>query len=67
MLVPWELVTDVTDSVSSAASGAADRLADDAQQASAERAFSKSLAVSAMRCTLTYVLIPFVFPIIGFG
>jgi len=33
----------------------------------AERAFSKSIAVSAIRCTLTYVLIPFVFPIIGFG
>lgn len=35
--------------------------------ASAERAFSKSILVSAVRCTLTYVLIPFVFPIIGFG
>ena len=34
---------------------------------SAERAFSKSILVSAVRCTLTYVLIPFVFPIIGFG
>jgi hypothetical protein len=33
----------------------------------AERAFSKSILVSAVRCTLTYVLIPFVFPIIGFG
>lgn len=33
----------------------------------AERAFTKSIAVSAIRCTLTYVLIPFVFPIIGFG
>ncbi|MEZ5243608.1 MAG: hypothetical protein R2707_00805 [Acidimicrobiales bacterium] len=33
----------------------------------AERAFSKSIAVSAVRCTLTYVLIPFIFPIIGFG
>jgi hypothetical protein len=67
MLVPWELVTDVTDSVSSAASGAADRPVDDAQLASAERAFSKSLLVSAVRCTLTYVLIPFIFPIVGFG
>lgn len=36
-------------------------------QVAAERAFSKSVAVSAVRCTLTYVLIPFVFPIIGFG
>ena len=38
-----------------------------ADVASAERAFSKSIAVSAVRCTLTYVLIPFVFPLIGFG
>ena len=33
----------------------------------AERAFSKSVAVSAVRCTLTYVLIPFVFPLVGWG
>ena len=33
----------------------------------AEAAFSKSIVVSAVRCTLTYVLIPFVFPIMGFG
>lgn len=33
----------------------------------AEKAFSKSIAVSAIRCTLTYVLIPFVFPIVGWG
>ena len=33
----------------------------------AENAFSKSVLVSAVRCTLTYVLIPFVFPIVGFG
>ncbi|MEQ8840873.1 MAG: hypothetical protein RIB98_07825 [Acidimicrobiales bacterium] len=36
-------------------------------EVAAERAFSKSIAVSAIRCTLTYVLIPFVFPVIGFG
>ena len=29
--------------------------------------FSTSLLISAVRCTLTYVLIPFVFPLIGFG
>ena len=40
---------------------------DGAELASAERAFSKSIAVPAVRCTLTYVLIPFVFPLIGFG
>ena len=34
---------------------------------SAEKTFSTSLVISAVRCTLTYVLIPFVFPIIGFG
>ena len=54
-------MTDVTTSPSSAASRPVDATA------SAERAFSKSIAVSAIRCTLTYVLIPFVFPIIGFG
>jgi uncharacterized membrane protein len=31
----------------------------------AERTFSISLLVSAVRCTLTYVLIPWVFPILG--
>jgi hypothetical protein len=34
---------------------------------SAERAFSKSIIVSAVRCTLAYVLIPFAFPLIGLG
>jgi hypothetical protein len=38
-----------------------------AELVGAERAFSKSLAVSAIRCTLTYVLIPFVFPLVGWG
>lgn len=33
----------------------------------AENAFSKSILVSAVRCTLTYVLIPFVFPLVGWG
>ncbi|MGB1506844.1 MAG: hypothetical protein ACPHIC_08300 [Acidimicrobiales bacterium] len=33
----------------------------------AEKAFSTSVVISAVRCTLTYVLIPFVFPLIGFG
>ncbi len=33
----------------------------------AEKAFSKSIAGSAIRCTLTYVLIPFVFPLVGWG
>ncbi|MBT5581077.1 MAG: hypothetical protein HOJ56_12270 [Acidimicrobiaceae bacterium] len=35
--------------------------------ADAERTFSKSIAVSAIRCSLTYVLIPFVFPLVGWG
>lgn len=53
-------MTDVTaaPSASSVSSG---------ESVAAERAFSKSILVSAVRCTLTYVLIPFVFPIIGFG
>jgi len=39
----------------------------DVSTGQAENAFSKSVAVSAIRCTLTYVLIPFVFPLLGFG
>lgn len=39
----------------------------DVSAADAENTFSKSVLVSAVRCTLTYVLIPFVFPLIGFG
>lgn len=39
----------------------------DISAADAENTFSKSVLVSAVRCTLTYVLIPFVFPLIGFG
>ncbi|MDG1366719.1 MAG: hypothetical protein P8P85_06650 [Acidimicrobiales bacterium] len=39
----------------------------DVSAADAEKTFSKSVLVSAVRCTLTYVLIPFVFPLIGFG
>ena len=34
---------------------------------SAERAFSQSVVISGVRCSLTYVLIPFVFPLLGFG
>ena len=33
----------------------------------AENAFSKSILVSAVRCTFTYLLIPFGFPLIGLG
>lgn len=54
------LVTDVTAAPSAPSTSTGD-------QDAAERAFSKSILVSAVRCTLTYVLIPFVFPIIGFG
>ena len=31
----------------------------------AEKGFSKSILVSAVRCTLTYVILPFVTPLIG--
>lgn len=58
-------VTDVT--ASPTANAPTTTAPDGAELASAERAFSKSIAVSAIRCTLTYVLIPFVFPLIGFG
>ena len=33
--------------------------------AKAERVFSKSVAISGIRCTLTYVVFPFVAPLIG--
>ncbi len=36
-----------------------------ATQDGAHRAFSRSMVISAVRCTLTYVVFPFVFPIIG--
>jgi len=31
----------------------------------AERVFSKSVAISGIRCTLTYVVFPFVAPLVG--
>ena len=55
-------MTEVQTPASDAAGPAAD-----VSTADAESAFSKSVLVSAVRCTLTYVLIPFVFPLIGFG
>ena len=61
--VPWGTVTDVTASSATSATEAAGT----DTVASAERAFSKSLFVSGVRCTLTYVLIPFVFPLVGWG
>jgi len=33
----------------------------------AERAFSTSVVISGIRCTLAYVVFPFVFPLIGLG
>jgi hypothetical protein len=33
--------------------------------ADAQRGFSRSIVVSAIRCTLTYVVLPFVTPLIG--
>ncbi len=35
------------------------------EEAGAERTFSISIAVSAVRCTLAYVLIPWIFPFLG--
>lgn len=37
----------------------------DHQDARAERTFSISISISAIRCTFTYVLIPLVFPFLG--
>ena len=45
----------------------ASRLATTDDVQSAERAFSRSVLISGVRCSLTYVLIPFVFPLVGFG
>jgi hypothetical protein len=36
-----------------------------ATSASAYRMFQKSMTISALRCTLTYVIFPIVFPLIG--
>lgn len=55
-------MTDVHTPAAGAAAGP-----DAITAADAESAFSKSVLVSAVRCTLTYVLIPFVFPLVGFG
>lgn len=38
-----------------------------APEGAAQRAFSTSILVSATRCILTYIVIPFVAPIIGFA
>ena len=38
-----------------------------AQTARAERAFSVSMLISAVRCTLSYVVIPFLAPLAGFA
>ena len=59
-------MTDVTSARTPTAASTADTSGGGAASA-AERAFSQSVAVSAVRCTLTYVLIPFVFPLIGWG
>lgn len=36
-------------------------------EAAARRAFSTSMLVSATRCLLTYIVLPFVAPLIGIG
>lgn len=38
-----------------------------AEKASAERIFSTALLVSATRCLLTYIVLPFVAPALGFA
>ena len=37
----------------------------DSSTADAQRGFNRSILVSAIRCTLTYVVLPFVAPIVG--
>lgn len=46
------------------------RISDTPRQVSAavaQRTFRRSMSISAVRCTLTYVVFPFVFPAIGFA
>ena len=56
-------MTDTAAPISTTPGAATDASAETTEQA--ERTFSISLLVSAVRCTLTYVLIPWVFPLIG--
>ena len=57
-------MTDVADAPTSASTAPAVPV--DAEGAEkAERTFSFSLLVSAVRCTLTYVLFPWAFPLLG--
>jgi len=48
-----------------AAAPARDRAAQVADEETAQRVFTTSLLISATRCLLTYVLFPFVAPVIG--
>ncbi len=57
--IPWSPVTDTTAPITSPPGTVAETTK------RAERTFSISLFVSAVRCTLTYVLIPWVFPVLG--
>ena len=56
-------MTDTTSPVNAAAAAPGAPAAEGTERA--ERTFSISLLVSAVRCTLTYVLIPWVFPLLG--
>jgi ABC-type iron transport system FetAB permease component len=40
---------------------------DAAGEAAAQRAFSTAMLVSAVRCLLTYIILPFVAPALGFA
>ena len=59
-------MADVTDTAINAkdVAGASCPIDSDGE-AKAERTFSISIAISATRCTLTYVLIPWIFPFLG--
>ncbi len=57
------VVTDTT--INAAATTTAPSVVDAVGEARAERTFSISIAISAVRCTLTYVLIPWIFPVLG--
>lgn len=52
--IPWSSVTTTTST---------DRVSND----NAQRGFSRSIVISGIRCVLTYVVLPFIAPLIGFA
>ncbi len=55
----------VSDTVINPGADPTDQASDAEDQPEAERVFSKSVVISGIRCLLTYVIFPFVAPLIG--